>query len=286
MGQLPSFQADTPADQIRAALEEHGGVIVENFLPPALLQNLNTDLENLIGGANPAMRHLNPRVHEFYGPHVRHVSGLPGKSKAFAEDVMCNPIMLDLCDRILLPNCAEYVLNLGHLMERRPGAERQWLHRDQDSWKHLTRLMSPAFEIQVSSVVALNDFTVENGATAIVSGSHRWPLDRAPREDEIAYAAMKAGSAVVYLGSTIHAGGLNSTPDQWRRGFHISYVLGWLRTEENNILAVPPDVARTLSTRAQRLVGYGVHDAIKIKGGYLGMMDMRDPGELLKEGLL
>ena len=52
------------------------------------------------------------------------------------------------------------------------------------------------------------------------------------------------------------------------------------------MLAVPPAVARNLSPRAQRLLGYGVHDAIAIGGGYLGMVDMRDPLELLREGKL
>ena len=51
---------------------------------------------------------------------------------------------------------------------------------------------------------------------------------------------MPAGGAVIYLGSTLHFAGDNTTVDEWRRGVHISYTLGWLRTEENNFLAVPP----------------------------------------------
>jgi ectoine hydroxylase-related dioxygenase (phytanoyl-CoA dioxygenase family) len=91
---------------------------------------------------------------------------------------------------------------------------------------------------------------------------------------------------VVYLGSTIHGAGANSTRAEWRPGLHISYVLGWLRTEENNYLAVPPDVARTLPRAAQEVLGYAVHDAIASAGGYLGMVGLRDPVELLREGKL
>ena len=97
---------------------------------------------------------------------------------------------------------------------------------------------------------------------------------------------MRAGSAVVYLGSTIHGGGANSTADRWRRGVHMSYTLGWLRTEENNYLAVPPAVARTLPRRCQEVLGYAVHDALALNGGYLGMVSLRDPLELLEEGTL
>jgi ectoine hydroxylase-related dioxygenase (phytanoyl-CoA dioxygenase family) len=96
---------------------------------------------------------------------------------------------------------------------------------------------------------------------------------------------MKPGSAVIYLGSTLHAGGANTT-NQWRRGVHMSYCLGWLRTEENNVLAVPPDVARELPPRACELLGYGVHDAIDDLGGYLGMVDMHNPRDMLKDGRL
>jgi hypothetical protein len=58
------------------------------------------------------------------------------------------------------------------------------------------------------------------------------------------------------------------------------------RTEENNYLAVPPAVARTLPRRCQEVLGYAVHDAIAMNGGYLGMVSLRDPVELLEEGTL
>ena len=97
---------------------------------------------------------------------------------------------------------------------------------------------------------------------------------------------MPAGSAVIYLGSTLHGAGTNSTQETWRRGLHMSYVVGWLRTEENNVLATPPEIARNLPERAQALLGYAVHDAIEDMGGYAGMVEMRDPLALLREGKL
>ena len=144
----------------------------------------------------------------------------------------------------------------------------------------------PHPELQVSSLTALSDFTVEAGATRLVPGSHRWPLDRVAEPHEVADAVMPAGSSVISLGSTIHGAGTTSAKDHWRRGLHVSWVLGWLRTEENNTLAVPPDKARHLPRKAQELLGYAVHDAIADAGGYLGMVELRDPVELLEEGLL
>jgi ectoine hydroxylase-related dioxygenase (phytanoyl-CoA dioxygenase family) len=142
----------------------------------------------------------------------------------------------------------------------------------------------------MAAVIAFVDFTRENGGTRIIPGSHGWP-DRSllpaeqfaqptPKAEQIACAEMPAGSAVVYLGGTIHAGGSNIT-DIPRRGAHLSYCLGWLRTEENNYLAVPPAVAAKLPRQAQELLGYAVHDSIARGGGYLGMVRMQDPIELL-----
>ena len=52
------------------------------------------------------------------------------------------------------------------------------------------------------------------------------------------------------------------------------------------MLGVPPRVARNLTPEAQALLGYAVHDAIADGGGYLGMVHMRDPMELLETGEL
>jgi ectoine hydroxylase-related dioxygenase (phytanoyl-CoA dioxygenase family) len=96
---------------------------------------------------------------------------------------------------------------------------------------------------------------------------------------------MPAGSAVVYLGGTLHGGGAN-TSQVARRGAHLSYCLGWLRTEENQYLSVPPAIAATLPRRSQELLGYAVHNSIPRGGGYLGMLRSQDPIDLLADGSL
>jgi len=163
---------------------------------------------------------------------------------------------------------------------RGPGAEQQLPHRDELVWVHLPE---PHAEVQLASITALVDFNAEVGATVVVPGSHRWERDRQPTPEEFGVAEMPAGSSVIYLGSTIHAGGTNCA-ERHRPGIHMSYVVGWLRTEENNVLATPPEVARTLPRRAQELVGYAAHDAIDDLGGYLGALDLRDPVEMLTTG--
>jgi ectoine hydroxylase-related dioxygenase (phytanoyl-CoA dioxygenase family) len=281
--ELHRLRADKPVADLLAALDEDGAVVIEGLLDAATLSRLNAEVEPALAAADPGMKHLNPLVAGFFGARTRHLSGVASKSRTFATDVMCHPTLLAICDALLLPSCAEYVLNLGHLIDRGPGAEAQLLHRDELVWVHVPR---PAPTLQVASMIALCEFTAENGATRLVPGSHRWPWERQAEPAEFAQAVMPAGSAVVYLGTVLHGAGANRTAGEWRRGLHLSYLVGWLRTEENNVLATPPHVARELPERAQRLLGYGVHDAIAKLGGYCGMVGLRDPIDLLREGAL
>jgi ectoine hydroxylase-related dioxygenase (phytanoyl-CoA dioxygenase family) len=280
---LERLKAHEPIDAIHAALLADGAVIVDGFVGSDVVSAIRREVEAPLAAADPGMKHLNPAIQFFFGDRTRHVSGMAAVSRTFATEVLIHPVFLGLCDRVLLPSCARYQLNLGHLIARGPGATAQLLHRDELVWVHVPR---PHPELQLASMVALVDFRKENGATRVVPGSQRWPLERKPEEHEIADAEMPAGSAVIYLGTTIHGAGTNSTADEWRLGLHTSYVLGWLRTEENNYLAVPPEIAATLPRAAQEVLGYAVHDALRSAGGYLGMLGLRDPVELMQEGKL
>ena len=285
--------ATSSIDDVHAVLERDGAVIVDDLLSPAVVAAVNAEVERAIGEADPDAEWFNEMMKAFHGPNTRAVSGVPGISPTFAVEVMCHPLLLGLCDRVLLSSCARYQLNLGQILQRGPGSPDQILHRDELVWADVPR---PAPELQVAAVIAFVDFTVENGATRVAPGSHRWddrgllPMDQVlrptPEPEAIARAVMPAGSAVVYLGGTIHGAGANVTTDQQRRGAHLSYCVGWLRTEENNYLSIPPRVARLLPRQAQELIGYAVHDGIPRGGGYLGMLDGQDPVDLLARGAL
>lgn len=287
---LETFAATDDPDRIVAAIESDGAVVITGLLSPDVVERVNAEVEPAVGAADPHEKLFDPIMEAFYGPSTRQIAGMPALSKTFATEVMCNPLLLALCDRILLPSCARYQLNLGHLIQRDPGAEAQWWHRDDAVWCDVP---NPHPELELASVIAFVDFTAENGATRVVPGSHRAP-DRllspaeqmatmAPAAEDVATAVMPAGSAVVYLGGTIHAGGANTTTTS-RRGAHLSYCLGWLRTEENNYLSSPPSVAARLPRRAQEILGYALHNSMARGGGFLGMVRMQDPVELLARG--
>ncbi len=285
MGELARLRAEDAIEDVAAALREDGAVVVEGLLDPDLLDRFNAEVDPLVAEARPDhdQAFINPSVAWFFGDKTRHVTGVASKSRVFATEILTHPIFLGVCDAVLAPSCARYQLNLAHVLDRGPGAEQQYLHRDELVWVHVPR---PHPELQVASMIALVDFTADNGATRVAPGSHRWPVDRQAEPGELVPAEMPAGSAIIYLGSTTHAGGANTTADQWRRGMHLSYVVGWLRTEENHYLTTPPDIARRLPRQSQELLGYAAHDAIADAGGYLGTVELRDPVDLLAEGAL
>jgi len=98
-------------------------------------------------------------------------------------------------------------------------------------------------------------FTIENGATRVVPGSHKWEPGRQPELHEIAYAEMEAGSVLVYTGSVIHGGGRNET-DTNREGLLLHNTLNWLRQEENQYLTCPPHIAQHFTPELRDLLGY------------------------------
>jgi ectoine hydroxylase-related dioxygenase (phytanoyl-CoA dioxygenase family) len=277
--EIPRLAANDAADMILEALDAHGAVIVEGILGADTLARFNAELDPLMEAAQPERRFVNPAVEWFFGKRTRHLAAVAAHSRVFADEVLCHPLLLALCDSVIGPACARYQLNIAHVLDRGPGAEAQMIHRDELVWVHVPR---PHPELQLASMIALEDFTADNGATRIVPGSHRWDRERQPEEHEVAIAEMPAGAAAIYLGSTLHGGGANTTTDRWRRGMHLSYVVGWLRTEENQFLSVPAEVVQTLSRPAQELLGWVSHDAIASGGGYLGTVDLRDPLEMLE----
>lgn len=205
--ELPRFHRRDPVESVIAALERAGAVIVEDLITPAEIEALTGELQPHIDDADPDMQHVNEVLQTFFAG-VRNVTGLASKSPTFVDAVLLHPVLLSAAEAIIGCNCASFNLNLAQLMVREPGAQRQWLHRDQNVWSFLPK---PHPEVELASVIALGNFTIENGATAVVPGSHRWEPERQSQEHEIAYAEMPAGSSVLYLGSTIHAGGTNNS---------------------------------------------------------------------------
>lgn len=79
------------------------------------------------------------------------------------------------------------------------------------------------------------------------------------------------------LASTFHGGSTNNSTDQNRMLYAMFMCKGTLRTEFATLLEYPPEVVKPWSKEVQARLGY------KISSPNCGMVDMRDPGFLLKD---
>lgn len=87
---------------------------------------------------------------------------------------------------------------------------------------------------------------------------------------------MKAGSALIFMGSSYHGGGHNSIPDFVREVHGLFFIRGMYRQEENQFLAIPHNVAMGMSEKMLSLLGY------KKPTTTLGIVEDMDPASDLK----
>lgn len=189
----------------------------------------------------------------FYGARTKRFGSLLVRSPRAAELVQ-HRLVTAIVERVLSPWCDTIQLNLTQAITLHPGALPQLPHRDQDMWRGETGKV----EYLVNVMWPFTDYTKDNGATLIWPESHgARALDPSVPSTEFP-VELSPGSALLFLGSTLHGAGGNRT-DKVRRGAIISYCLGWLKPYENQWLAYPPHIARRFSPELAALVGYQQH---------------------------
>jgi len=262
---IATFGNDVEVSTLIAELESNGCVIVKNHIDADRLRGLHAELQPYLDSA-PYGRT------EFAGKTSRRRNGLLAKSET-CRGLAIDPLVLGVCDGILGPNCVNYRLHVTMLVELMPGEIRQEIHRDGEVYP----IRHPAPPMTLAAFWAYTDFTEENGATLVAPGSHHWPQERRPEENELVQAVMPKGSLLLYTSSVWHGSEANQT-DAVRTGMGLHYSLGWLRQEENQVLSSPPDIAKHFPERLQRLIGYD------FGGPYLGFVEQGNPIGLLRDG--
>jgi ectoine hydroxylase-related dioxygenase (phytanoyl-CoA dioxygenase family) len=263
MTPTPSSTADL--EHVTAQLLDEGFCVLRDVVPAAQVRALDQALAADFAAA-PFCEG------KFYGERTRRFGRVLARSQ-LAAPLVTHPLVLAVVQRVLGAWADTIQLNLTQAIAIDPGELAQMPHRDEDMWG------GPKGEIEylVNVMWALTPFTRENGGTRLWPGSHR-PADE-PRfaEDEAIVPAFGPGSALLFLGSTLHAAGPNASAGV-RRGLITGYSLGWLKTYENQFLAYPPEVAREFDRGLAALVGYRLHRP------NLGNFEGRCPSVLLDSG--
>ncbi len=258
------FDRNASIDAILGALDEVGFAVIERAADAATMDRLDADFD-------PYMNRVALGATEFAGYRTRRINNLLAKSATCGALAM-HPLVLALCDRVLLPYCVRYHLHVTSLIELQPGERAQGLHRDGAIYP----VRFPSIPMTLAAFWACTDFTAENGGTSVVPGSHRWEHDREPEPEEIVPTVMPRGSVLIYTSNLIHGSGDNRSTGP-RRGMALHYNLGWLRQEENQFLSLPPEIARSLPEPLARLVGYD------FGAPYLGFVEAGHPLTLLRD---
>jgi ectoine hydroxylase-related dioxygenase (phytanoyl-CoA dioxygenase family) len=207
----------------------------------------------------------------FYGERTKRFGSLLRRS-AHAEALVMQPVLLAIADAILGKACDRIQMNVAQAIEIHPGALCQVPHRDHDMWQG----EKGGHEYLLNVIWPLTPFTAGNGATQIYPGSHGAEGMARERLTTPVIAECQPGSAICFLGSTLHGAGGNDS-SAVRQAVVFGYSLGWLKPYENLWLAYPPEVARNFSPELAAMVGYAQHRP------NLGNYEGRCPSILLRD---
>jgi len=260
-----STQPDAKA-AARAAAEvtEKGWTIIPGAIERSLVDELAADLARLEHDLGTV-----PAANSFEGTDTLRVYNLLARSEVWWR-VPVHPAVLPVVERVLDPGCLVSSLssiNIG------PGETAQPIHADDQ----LIPIPKPHPPTVCNTMWALTDFTEENGATRIITGSHlrdTSPDYGQPYDSEA--AVMERGSVLVWHGSLWHGGGANRTRDR-RVGVAMNYCAGYIRQQENQQLGVPTELLRRMPRRLLELLGLGLYN------GLIGHIDKQAPVDLLAE---
>jgi len=258
------FDADVHAAEIR----DRGFTVIPDFMDEAALTAFRAALAPFLGSHRGR--------NDFEGFETERVYTLVARAKIF-EDLACEPRLMALLSRFLE---GAFLLSATHAINLKPGETAQSIHTDDGFYRQPRR--APA--VGYSVIGAIDAFTAENGATEVIPGSHLWDDEEiaarraAPGGLEALLVPMEipAGACFVFPGKLLHRGGANRT-DRPRLAFTNQYCAGWARPQENFFLSVPKEVVRTMSPRAQALLGY------ELWPSFMGMVTGSHPKKALAE---
>ena len=263
---VPRVTNTASPEVVVEALKMAGCVVIDHAVDDSAMDDVAAEIEGYIDRTPMGSD-------DFAGFRTRRTGSLIARSPSF-RPLATHPSVIAALDRVLGDHTTNYQLHLTQVIEIGPDEPGQLIHRDQ--WAFDFFPFPAGFEVECHCMWALTDFTDANGATRVIPGSHKWEDRLRPTYDQSVPAEMSKGSVLLYIGSLYHGGGANRSAGA-RRGINVGYTLSWLRQEENQYLACPLEVARTLDDDLLRLMGY-TKAAYAL--GYYG--DLRDPMDAVR----
>jgi ectoine hydroxylase-related dioxygenase (phytanoyl-CoA dioxygenase family) len=260
-------------------IDRDGFTVIEDFLDRETLAEVRRVLDLYLGSHSGR--------NDFEGTRTERVYTLVARGRVF-WNIVLDPRVMELCRHFLLPG---YLLTASQAIRIAPGEKPQPFHSD-DAFHFIPR---PRPMISLSTIVAVDAFTADNGGTEVIPGSQLWDdtrlrgsfdvgaddAERGRKDEEMARMAvplvMPAGACVVFAGTLLHRGGANRSTAP-RSAFSNQYCQPWARQQENFILATPAEVTREMPEPLQELLGYSIHPP------FIGQLTASHPKKALAPG--
>ena len=115
----------------------------------------------------------------------------------------------------------------------------------------------PDYLTNVGLTFPLDPFSLDNGATYVLPGSHRWV--EPPTESQFTAGAERfvaePGTALLFDARLWHSGGLNQTP-HWRHSLTVNFCRSWMKQRVDLPRLLGAGYRSQISERAAQRLGY------------------------------
>jgi ectoine hydroxylase-related dioxygenase (phytanoyl-CoA dioxygenase family) len=236
-------------EQQHKQLDEQGYLIFKRLLPAEKIDMILTRLEELWGAEGDQAGEEN-----YIEPGVRRLANLANKGEIFRE-LYAHPQVLEVVEAFMGPEMRASMINARdvppHTGVRMP------FHMDSDKG----RVRDDKGYSAATAIWMLDEFSVANGATAFVPGTHL--LGKSPKEvltdlhashpDEIVIEG-QPGDVLVFNGHCWHAGRPNETGGH-RRAILVHYLRADVPRPENRRQHLDPERAAALTSKERELLG-------------------------------
>lgn len=280
---LMSLPFGAPVEDVVKWVHQDGAVILRDVLTPEQVAEMNAEIDAAMDRTRIGSAKDNPAYREFHGHRTKRLTNTITLSRVVREDFVGKRVTLDYVRALFEGVCDTFWLQSSQTIEILPGEKAQFLHRDMDNYPVFRRYgPDGAPEVTVNFLLALVDSTEAAGATRVIPGSNHWPFSETGTPEQTVAAELKAGSALLMSGKTIHGGGANRTTNVRRRVLATAFNPGFLVPEEAYPFVVPLEVARSMSPEVQQLIGFRSFHQYRQQGGSLWQHEYEELADHLK----
>lgn len=240
----------------RVAMDNYGWVIYERAIPQKLISKITTEFDHAYIKRRQ-IQVLNGIQEDMLGT-LHHLLERENFSLSLLENMYCNRELRDFLG-------GNYILNgiNGVINTKSNSSYINRIHRD-------IRTFSVEQNFMIQMIIPLDDFTISNGATYFLSGSHK--IDQEPEEKHFRMyakqATAKKGSIILFNSNIWHAAGTNYTPKQ-RRALTLGFTKPYIKQQFDYPRSLGYDFGETLDNNLRQIIGYNARVPASLEEYYV-----------------